>query len=735
MTDGGTSVKGRQWGGRRFAWLLLPVVVFLSLGAGIGSGGVWVPPELEVAEFSRRIGASVLNGEALRLGEGRDQVPTQTELRRGQLPFISIALGFRAFGLRDWAGRLPLVLWGILGVCATALLARRFAGGRVAGLSALVLATTPIYFVQAKTMLGDIVTLSITSCVMCCLAFAVFGGPGAHGGSLMRRGAWLFAGMAFLGLAILCRGLVIGVALPLLSVGVTSWMLLPRKGDLVSRVLTVAFVGVGAFACAVGVMALASSVTTAKVTLWAGMLAHAPSGPAAFDAVIQQIGHGLLPWSAFVPVAAWRLGLRRRSVFASADTRDREVLTVLVLVTLGLCFLFATLLAPWVGSFAFPAVFALAVVTGLGLDEVSASDHCSPLAGACTLGTGLLLVLDFRNYPEKVLTPFMIAGSQLPARFGQEVSTYVTYGVSPLVLLFALVLVFGRFLPAPSWLAVGLLSLSGLALSVGLYPALAAELAPKSVFARYQGLAQVGEPLGVVGSEGLAQARYSTGLNVLGFDSTTDASAWLLDVPNVRRWLVLPAGDLPMLDSEFRRRDPKREGLPVLEGKWSSVFLVSSSLQGSANQNPFAAWFTAAPPPVARPLTASLGGSLRLLGWELRDPKGKVVSWARSGHEFQFVTYYQVVDSVLEEWRAFIHLDGVKTRINADHDPLAGRYPMTLWNVGSYVTDIHTFSIDRRFPPGRYRVYLGLFSGARRMEVLTGEAEDDRVYAGELELR
>ncbi len=119
-------------------------------------------------------------------------MPTRGVLGRGELPFTSIALGFRLFGLYDWAGRVPLAVWGSIGIAATYLLVARLADKLTAALSAVVLATTPLYFLQARVMLGDIVTMAAYAG-----AYAGLGGARASiRGGETRRGATSRSGSA-----------------------------------------------------------------------------------------------------------------------------------------------------------------------------------------------------------------------------------------------------------------------------------------------------------------------------------------------------------------------------------------------------------------------------------------------------------------------------------------------------------------------------------------------------------
>ena len=140
----------------------------------ISASGIWEPPELRVAEFARRIAVALLGAKSLVIEGANNAVPTAGEIGRGELPFTSIALGFRLFGLSEWAGRLPMALWGLLGVVATYLLLSRLVDRVAALFAAIVLATSPIYFLQSRTMLGDIVTLAATAIAVAGFSLAIF---------------------------------------------------------------------------------------------------------------------------------------------------------------------------------------------------------------------------------------------------------------------------------------------------------------------------------------------------------------------------------------------------------------------------------------------------------------------------------------------------------------------------------------------------------------------------------
>src|SRR5579885_3388869 len=135
---------------------------------------MWDPYEFDVADLSRRLALQLHHATGLALQGADNTLPHLNDLGRPQLPFSSIALGFKLFGLHEWAGRLPLALWGILGVLATYAFVARLFDRRTGLYSAVVLSTMPLYFVQARSMLGDVCTMAGLAMAFGGLAVAAF---------------------------------------------------------------------------------------------------------------------------------------------------------------------------------------------------------------------------------------------------------------------------------------------------------------------------------------------------------------------------------------------------------------------------------------------------------------------------------------------------------------------------------------------------------------------------------
>ncbi|MFS8071178.1 MAG: hypothetical protein ACMG6S_32825, partial [Byssovorax sp.] len=106
--------SGSSLASRVLAYAVAAIVLFPFLA----KSGIWDPYELDAADLGRRIAVRVFHAASLEIPGSVSALPTLTDLRMGELPFTSMALGFRAFGLHDWTGRLPLAIWGFLGVVA-----------------------------------------------------------------------------------------------------------------------------------------------------------------------------------------------------------------------------------------------------------------------------------------------------------------------------------------------------------------------------------------------------------------------------------------------------------------------------------------------------------------------------------------------------------------------------------------------------------------------------------------
>lgn len=387
---------------------MLGVAVTLALFGlfrGLTAGALWDPHEVTVAELGRRLALNLWGARQLSLPGADNSVPIRADLGRGELPFTLVAIGFRLGGLSALAGRLPLTLIALAGLGSlyaglTALWDRR-----VALYGVLALATTPLYFLQARTLLGDAATLACFAAAWSGLAVACLADE------LSRRSRAAFALLGALGLyaGFWCRGVIINVALPALAVGVPA--LLWRRQTRAGLRGGIATTTLGLLALALGAQALTRATRSGDYSVFVGAEPHSASALPTFDVPFGQLAHALFPWSAALPLALALVSGARSGRVATAP-RTAAVQSAALALALGLCAV--GWLSPSIGAIALPSVACFAVLVAVALAELERAERASPLLGLLVAAAALVVALDLRENPEKVLSGFELAAVTLP---------------------------------------------------------------------------------------------------------------------------------------------------------------------------------------------------------------------------------------------------------------------------------------------------------------------------------
>jgi 4-amino-4-deoxy-L-arabinose transferase-like glycosyltransferase len=408
----------------RAAGILVPALILFPF---LGKGGIWDPHELNVADLARRIGINLWGASSLNLADADNAMPTIEQLGKGELPFTSIAAGFAAFGLHEWAGRLPLALWAMAGILSIYWLLARLMDERAGAFGSIVLSTMPLFFVQARTMLGDIVTIASVAMAVAGLGILVFD----H-----RKDTRVQVGCAILGTAglaggFLSRGLLIGLALPLLTVGL-AWLVSilsvrDPHHERISTILGATCAASGIAIAAYGSYVLFSSQGSQAVRLLGTVLTRAPQPPA-FDHTILYLGHALFPWSAFIPFAIGRLF--RPGIVLPDDVAARERgLRVLLVVGASLSFGVLGLLTIHAGHIPFAGVALLAAIAAVAIRDL---ERGAPASRTLALGVVTFLFLfyqDFKMWPDKAFSAFGVESASFPDSFKQDANRLILAGV------------------------------------------------------------------------------------------------------------------------------------------------------------------------------------------------------------------------------------------------------------------------------------------------------------------
>ncbi len=415
-----TGARWRRWAPLGIA-IAAPTLLFL-LVPPLTKSGLWDPYELNVADLARRIALNLYGAGNLALDGADNSLPHLNDLGRPQLPFSSIALGFKLFGLHEWAGRLPLALWGIAGALATYSVVARLFDKRTGAYATVALCTMPVYFVQARSMLGDICAMASVMMAFGGLAVAAFDRDEAGATPVVKRLPWLGMAAAGLFFGFESRGGLLGMGVPLLGVGL-AWAAarvatgrerrFDRTGDTVGGASLV----LGAIVAALAAHAIATPGGK-DLDMWVGSLYHLPSKYPTFDTYIAVVGHALAPWSAFLPFALGRLLLAPPG--RSGALAERESLArVAVLVGSAVALVAHGYLAARTDVVAFGGAGLCAMACAVSIRDFERGAHASIAVGFGTLIMAAVLHHDFHELPEKAYQAFGVAGATFPDSFKQ----------------------------------------------------------------------------------------------------------------------------------------------------------------------------------------------------------------------------------------------------------------------------------------------------------------------------
>jgi hypothetical protein len=139
------------------------------------------------------------------------------------------------------------------------------------------------------------------------------------------------------------------------------------------------------------------------------------------------------------------------------------------------------------------------------------------------------------------------------------------------------------------------------------------------------------------------------------------------------------------------------------------------------------------------PLDAQLGEDIRLLGYVIRDQRGRAVDGIelQPGEELRLTLYWQATAPLAEDDTVFAHLLDATgwLRGGQDNPPRAGTYPTRAWVPGEWVVDIYNIAVAADAPSGAYTIEVGMYrpSDGTRLAVsgIDADPENRRVLIEE----
>ncbi len=317
------------------------------------------------------------------------------------------AASYTLLGRSEFSTRLPGVLLALLTLLVVYSTASATFGRRAAFFTGLVLATTPLFFAQARNAAGD-------PALMCALALFMSGlllrtqdkatdSEPARGWLAQRSGWLIWAGLVvgFLGAGLFAPILFVCCwATLLIATGSAEWR---------------AWRGLAVFGAVCGALALWVGSQSGDGFAGQFRLTHPlfSDGPTAymknFDLMVRQVGFGLFPWSPLVVVA---IGF---SFFYAAREKNRRVLTIALWFAVP-SFLLMLVLKDF-NRLLWPAAPAAALAVGLMLTQLSRSTVTSRFLAAATLFMMVVLVRESMKSPEPLVgflafdPPFAASGA------------------------------------------------------------------------------------------------------------------------------------------------------------------------------------------------------------------------------------------------------------------------------------------------------------------------------------
>lgn len=265
--------------------------------------------------------------------------------------------------------------------------------------------------------------------------------------------------------------------------------------------------------------------------------------------------------------------------------------------------------------------------------------------------------------------------------------------------------------------------------SLGFQPALSNHFSPREVYDTYNELAAAGEPLGEFRVGGRAAAYYATG-EIVELDTQAELVEFLQR--DERVWAAFRADDLAAINREYRRAAGRH--VFVADARSARMILATNQpVAGRENQNYLADAVLDEPPTPEHPYRINFDDRVELLGYDLGLPHEGYVG---PGEAFTITWYFQVNAPVPGGYQPFVHIDGPGQRINADHEPVEGRYPVRLWEPGDIVVDRQEVRVPANYRRGDLTIYMGFYSGESRLEIKSGPKDDvNRARLGALPIR
>ncbi len=681
----------------KFAPLLVVLLAAALFFPGLSWSGFWDPSEVHLADLARNFNNATGAGP---------------QFGRPPLAIWLIAWGFRTFGIGELGGRLPLAVASLLAVIATYYAGTAFLRRRAALIGAFAMCTMPVVLLGAR-QLAPVATMHLGSALaLGGFAHILFRKP-------ERPPLFLFIdlllGLAGLAIGQLSSGILMGVVAPLSAVALAAIAL--NFG-----VIAVAF-GIGTIA-SLTVTLVAMHGTGYSAIL--GGVPHTMSHNTVFTSHLATLGFALFPWIVVAPLGALDL------FYGTDGKRKAGLLVAIWFVTF---YLFGTWQAAGVSELQVPVASAVALLAAMFIDPIFDQPSPLPAAGLMLAMGAALIAQDFISSPEKLISVHLSDAARWPGA---------------LVVVPNLLMAIGAFWGASIALGVGaplasaassdraklrgrrimlgasLLSALGLAITMAfvMVPQVSKHLSARDLYGKTQKL-DPNAPLGQYRFNATGSSYYAGSKKPEPLSDLDHVFQFL--AKSERVFVMAGSEELPAID-QFAKQ--KKLDYVVADDSNSHYLILSNRLgPNEKDLNPLKRFISTEAPKPQFPAAVNFEDKLELIGYDTPTSVNR-------GQDFRFRLYFKVKAQLPAAYKVFIHFDG-GTRFNGDHSPLEGRFPTTHWVPGYYITDEHLITPDRATQPsGVYQIFVGLFSGDKRLKVTSGPQDgENRVKLGTINVK
>jgi len=697
------------------------------------------------------------------------------------------------------AGRLPGVIAGWLTCLLAFVLLRRHFGPRAGVIAVAVIASTPLFLLNARLVMGDALAILAQTWV----ALAAIAACAGHHTARRAVAHYVVLGLGF-AVSTHASGVLLGPLPPILAVA--AWSMLSDdtgQGDRVGRWLF----PVTASILVLGVIR-AVSLDDPDFNLWLGGGAVG-GNPPTFDKAAEIVFHGFAPWSAALPVAAiWALIPR------PTRTRDAQSVAWVLLLWAAFAFVSWTVFASRYGTPPYLGLVPLAGLVTIWLAEVSSERVVRwPAAVVVALLVGLL-IRDYALYPDSPLHSLAVDGLNVPDVYDPKGQWALLFSIAGALLCLTLVSHEAIVRPQPrgtvgwlraqwevGWAQRGWLLLAALLLgacfSFGLMcfvldlriasvavlvgrvaffvPFVLAGLVFGLPWMRYAygqlGSRRVFPPLGgglAVGAfvalsfQPALSQHFSPKPVYDAYSELTDGrpdplASYKLPATAAHHYTNAPVEEISVQADlvRFLRESGQRWAViqaDELPGLNRAYRRETGDHLYVADARSARLLLIAAQPIDGRPNQSFLENAVLKDAPEPQhavganyDDRVELVGYdldlpggdsVGAGQRFEVTWYWRALGKAPSGYMVFVHIDGHGLRLNGDHTPVGGRYPTKLWEKGDVIVDTQELTVPANYRVGEYTMHVGLFSGSKRLEVKSGPQDgDNRVNAGTLHVR